>query len=112
MHPSGGLLKKYEVTSIKEIPYKSIAAWKNGVYIRGVKYTITDFKPISKKKIEMSLTEGKNREIRRLFAHTGLIMKKLTRISIGTLNLEGLPKGAYREMTAYEVKRLLKQAGT
>jgi len=112
MHPSGGLIKKYEVISDKEIPYKRIAAWKNGVYIRREKYTVTDIIPVSKKKVLISLTEGKNREIRRLFEHVDIPVKKLRRIAIGTLKLEDIPKGTHRELTEYEVKRLLEEVKT
>ena len=106
-HPSGNILKKYEVTVNKNIPYKSIAAWKNGVYIKGVKYTVSDIKPISPAKAIITLNEGKNREIRKLFEHIKLDVKKLKRIAIGPLQLGNLPIGQYRELSDVEKKNLI-----
>lgn len=106
-HPAGGILKKYEVTTNKNMPYKSIATWKNGVYIKGIKYTVEDIKYISPVKAVVSLNEGKNREIRTLFEHINLSVKKLKRIAIGPLELGDLPVGKYRELSKKEIKKIL-----
>ena len=92
-HPSNKILKKYEVTADKDIPYKSIAAWKNGIYINGIEYNIANFKKITSRKVVLSLYEGKNREIRRLFEKLKITIVKLKRIAIGSLELGDLPSG-------------------
>lgn len=109
-HPSSGILKKYEVTTDKNILYKSIAVWKNGIYIKGIKYTIKDFLKITLKKVIITLGEGKNKEIRRLFKHINLDVVKLKRIAIGPLELGDLPVGKYRELLEEEVKKLLQNS--
>ena len=110
IHPAGGLLKRYEALTAKKIPYKSIAAWINGVYIKGVRYSISDISPVDGKKVILSLTEGKNREIRKLFEHAGIPLQRLRRLSIGSLELGDLPPGCCRELTADEVRRLEEEA--
>jgi 23S rRNA pseudouridine2605 synthase len=110
LHPASGLVKRYEVLTRKKIPYKSIAAWKNGIYINGIKYTVDDVTPISEKKVIISLIEGKNREIRKLFENEGIRLKSLRRVSIGTIELGNLPKGSYRKLTSLEVKNLTEEA--
>ncbi|MHB1285888.1 MAG: pseudouridine synthase, partial [Leptospirales bacterium] len=59
----------------------------------------------------ISLTEGRNREIRRLFEVLGYFVLKLTRISFGTLDLNGLEPGEYRLVSPAEIETLLSGAG-
>lgn len=59
---------------------------------------------------ELTLCEGKNRQIRRMFERIGHRVSRLRRIAIGPVRLGDLPLGAYRRMTAREV-RLLKRTG-
>jgi pseudouridine synthase len=61
--------------------------------------------------LEVTLTEGKNREIRRMFEAIGHRVSKLKRIRIGFLSDKGLPVGASRSLTPDEVKRILRTAG-
>ncbi len=57
-------------------------------------------------KIEIVLTEGKNREIRKMFAAIGKEVTFLKRTKIGDLALRGLDRGAYRKLTPQEVAYL------
>jgi len=59
--------------------------------------------------IELILTEGKNRQVRRMTAAVGFPTLRLVRIAIGTLTLEGLVPGAWRLLTNPEVQVLKKQ---
>ena len=54
-------------------------------------------------KLHIVLTEGKNREIRKMFAAVGKEVKCLKRIRIGDLTLTGLDRGAVRKLTQEEV---------
>lgn len=56
--------------------------------------------------IEIVLTEGKNRQIRRMADACGLEVLRLIRVSIGKLELGNLEKGATRELTAAELQLL------
>jgi len=107
LHPSGNTVKKYEVTADRNIPYNLIAKWKNGVYIEGEKYRIVGFEELGPRKAILSLIEGKNREIRRLFEHINLRVVRLKRTSIGPLRLGSLPPGKYRNLTVHEIRKLL-----
>ena len=63
--------------------------------------------------IEISLDEGKNRQIRRMLAVLGIDVLRLVRISIGPLQLGKLAKGAYRHLTTQEkpaIDRAMKKA--
>ncbi len=56
--------------------------------------------------IELTLAEGKNREVRRMLAKLGHKVMTLTRIAVGPVSLKGLPMGAWRHLTAQEVALL------
>lgn len=58
-------------------------------------------------KIHITLTEGKNREIRKMFAAIGREVTLLKRIKVGELTLRGLDRGAYRKLTKQEVAYLM-----
>jgi 23S rRNA pseudouridine2605 synthase len=53
--------------------------------------------------LEVTLTEGKNREVRRMMEAVGFKVLKLVRTRIGPLTLDGLQVGAYRDLTPAEV---------
>jgi 23S rRNA pseudouridine2457 synthase len=56
--------------------------------------------------LELTLTEGKNRQVRRMTAAVGFPTLRLVRVSIGSLSLEGLSLGSWRDLTPAEVKTL------
>jgi pseudouridine synthase len=60
--------------------------------------------------LEVILTEGKNRELRRMIEAVGFKVLKLVRTRIGPLTFEGLEVGKWRELTAAEVASLRKVA--
>ncbi len=57
--------------------------------------------------VELELAEGKNREVRRLFATQGLTVRRLQRVQIGPIKLGELPVGRWRTLTEPEIKSLL-----
>lgn len=57
-------------------------------------------------KIHITITEGKNREIRKMFAAIGKEVSLLKRIKIGEITLRGLDRGTYRKLTRQEIDYL------
>lgn len=58
--------------------------------------------------LKMTLHEGRNRQIRKMCEQAGLTVKRLSRISIGNLKLDGLPVGKWRYLDEKEVEYLYK----
>lgn len=58
--------------------------------------------------LKMTLYEGRNRQIRKMCEIAGLTVKRLSRVSIGKLKLDGLPVGKWRYLTSDEVEYLYK----
>jgi 16S rRNA U516 pseudouridylate synthase RsuA-like enzyme len=56
--------------------------------------------------LEVTLREGRNRQIRRMLASLGFPVKKLERVAMGPLKLKGVARGEWRELSKAEVDRL------
>ena len=56
--------------------------------------------------VSVTLTEGQNREIRRLFARIGAKVKSLERVALGALQLGRLPPGHFRALRSEEILKL------
>ena len=56
--------------------------------------------------VEVTIHEGRNRQIRRMFAAVGCEVKRLRRIKFAGLTLENLPVGKFRELTSAEIEQL------
>lgn len=61
--------------------------------------------------LRITITEGRNRQVRRMCAALGYEVERLLRESIGPLSLQGLGVGQYRELRPDEVKKLFKAVG-
>lgn len=111
MHPSSQIEKEYIVRVDHEIAKKDMDDAYRGL-IRP--YQVKAYQIRSKTEVSVTLTEGKNREIRNLFDALGYNVKKLTRVRVGDLRLGELPTGQYRKLTKAEVnslRNLAKQGG-
>lgn len=109
-HPKFGVQKAYFVVVAGVMTKEELAKLRKGVYLaEGV--ARIDGATIRKHRkgcteLEIVLSEGKNREIRRILARAGHKVVVLRRIAIGTLRLGQLPVGASRQLTSAEVKAL------
>lgn len=60
--------------------------------------------------VELTIREGRNRQVRRMLAKAGFEVKKLERTAMGPLRLKGVARGAWRELTAGEIRALRRAA--
>ena len=105
-HPSSCIEKEYIVEALSGIPQVLVDRFKRGIRIDGVFYRCKDAELLSPKKLRVVLEEGKNREIRRMFAFFEITIRRLTRIRIGTIE-NTLEEGKFRELRPEEISDLL-----
>ncbi len=109
-HPSHGVAKTYRVTVHPRAEEEQILQLSNGVMLEdgmtqpAVIHVVVD-EP-GRTVMEMSIKEGRNRQIRRMCEAVGLQVARLRRISLGPVRLGMLAPGKYRELTPAEVSAL------
>lgn len=113
-HPRYGVLKVYHVTVAGQVTPEAMRKMREGIYIAEGRVSVDGAK-IRKARsratdMEISLREGKNREIRRILARLGHKVQHLRRVAIGPLRLGQLPSGAYRQLGFEEIKKLKAEA--
>lgn len=106
-HPSFYHEKEYEVETYDEIKDGQLSKLSSGLIILREKTKPATVKRISKTKFTIALTEGKNRQIRRMCQKVGAPLKTLKRIRIMTLK-PTLKEGEFRMLTEDERVALLK----
>jgi 23S rRNA pseudouridine2605 synthase len=102
-HPSSRIEKEYQVETKNPIPEEPLLKYKRGVTIGGVSYRLRKYRYKTTRKVVLTLIEGKNREIRRVFEHFGLFPSKIHRVRIGCVHLGRLPSGGYRPLSQKEI---------
>lgn len=75
----------------------------------GVRIEIVHREP-TRTHLDITLREGRNRQVRRMLAAVGCDVKKLTRIRMGPLELKGVALGSWRELTRQEIGALRRAA--
>ncbi|WP_152654654.1 pseudouridine synthase [Oceanobacillus sp. CFH 90083] len=112
MHPSQEVNKVY-VAKVKGIPHKKeLLKLRKGVVADGEKLKAVHANLLSTDKekktaiVELTLHEGKNRQVRRMLEEIGFPVVKLKREQYSFLTLHGLNAGEYRALTPKEVNQL------
>jgi len=105
-HPRFGVIKRYQVTLDCPPSSKTIAAIKKGVMLDDGPALPVGVKVASPRILELSLREGRKREIRRMFERFRHRVIKLVRVAFGPVKLGGLAPGKARELTSEEVSSL------
>jgi 23S rRNA pseudouridine2605 synthase len=110
-HPRYNITKKYTVIVVGEadqsVPGRCMAGIdsEEGM-MKALKARII-FRSTSHTELELELSEGKNREVRRMMEALGLEVRRLVRTQIGPIKLAELPRGKWRTLTNAEVKSLI-----
>lgn len=109
-HPSSAVSKTYIVKIEGDIQESDLAILRKGATYQGVKYSKCKVKLLGEEngqsRLEVVITEGKNREVRNMFAAVEKNVVFLKRVAIGELRLGGLGRGSSRELNEREIAYL------
>lgn len=118
-HPSGGVQKKYRVTVPTVVSEETIATLSAGVDIGNGTVTspciintlVSGGKENPRTVLEFIITEGKNRQIRRMCEAVGLSVSRLRRTAVGGVKLGMMKPGEYADLTKEELLSLRRITG-
>jgi pseudouridine synthase len=105
-HPKFECEKEYEADLDDALTPERIRKIEAGVKLEGKTTKPTQVKILGEKKASVILTEGKNRQVRKIFGKVGCEVVKLKRIRVKQLTLGNLAIGKWRKLTKDEVKML------
>lgn len=110
--PASGIPRTYRARAFGEITQSRLEELIHGITIEGVRYGRIDAnlerRTGRNQWIELTLTEGKNREVRRVLEHLGLTVSRLLRTAYGPFGLSDLPRGQADQVKQVEVERFRK----
>lgn len=110
MHPTNEIDKVYLAKLEGIFNVEAIEKLRQGVEIDNsfVKASRVKIKKVDHEKntslVEITIHEGKNHQVKRMFSSVGYSVQKLTRKRVGIFQLEGLSSGEYRKLTPKEVQ--------
>jgi 23S rRNA pseudouridine2605 synthase len=113
MSPQTGLPRVYRVRVHGRLTERHVALLHRGVTVDGVRYRSVEVVEETERQgrtnswYRLTLTEGKNREIRKLFEHFGCVVNRLIRTQYGPFSLGDLKPGDVKEVPATAVKRFM-----
>lgn len=109
--PATGLERTYRVRAFGNVTQAKLDRLQDGLTFKGVKYgpILAKFesKQGSNNWIEVSIAEGKNREVRNVMEYLELAVNRLIRLSYGPFHLGNLPKGSVLEIKPQMLKQQL-----
>ena len=114
-HPRHGVLKRYRVTVRGRAGERALRALRHGVELEDGFAQAVEAHLVEHGRegdvIELTMAEGRKREVRRLCTAVGMPVADLVRIAIGPLHLGRLREGTARPLTAAEEQRLYEAVG-
>lgn len=110
-HPSSGVPKRYRAKVYRTPSERTLARIEAGLQLEDGKAEPCKVRVESTTKdgnawVEITVTEGKNRLVRRIFAAVGHPVSKLTRVSFATISIRGMERGDLRALDGSEIARL------
>lgn len=106
MHPKNKVKKVYVAKVIGEMTEQKLDNLRNGVDIDGYKTQSANVKRVSKNSIEITISEGKNRQVRKMCETQDLKVVKLKRIQVGNIKLGDLETGKYVYISKKQIENI------
>lgn len=115
MHPRNSVRKTYVVTADRPVSAGDLRKLAGGIRLSDGVTAPAETGTIPGAKgsvVGITIREGRNRQVHRMFEAAGYLVRKLDRVAYGPVTCEGLPRGAWRYLTPGEVRALLSAAGS
>ena len=104
MHPRKKLFKTYVAKLDRPIDDKDLSRLEKGILIDGQKTAPAKIKKTDDAEVKVSIYEGRNRQIRKMFENLHYNVKELKRVTIGEFKIGNLKPGEYRKLTEDEIE--------
>jgi 23S rRNA pseudouridine2605 synthase len=114
MHPKFNIPKSYRVSCNKALSRGDIALLRGGIALSDGRTAPAEVEFIAQgrgKEIGITIHEGRNRQVRRMFETLGYDVVKLDRVAYGPVTKEGLARAGTRSLTRSEIRTLKEMAG-
>ncbi len=111
LNPNFDHEKEYLVTVDKEVSHALLVKMNLGIKLGDYKTKKAKIRRVNKHSFEIILTEGKNRQIRRMCGSLGFAVKSLKRFRVMNIELGKLKPNQWRKITDKELKALFKNLG-
>jgi 23S rRNA pseudouridine2605 synthase len=112
-HPSFEVDKTYRATvEPAPVPEPALRELREGVELDDGRTAPASVRQLDPGVLELTIHEGRKRQVRRMIEAVGHRVKALERVGFGPLTLGKLPEGEFRRLTPAEVERLRKAAGS
>ncbi len=114
MHPRYGIPKAYRVTCSEVVTREHLQALAEGIQLDEGRTAPAELLSIpggKGREVGITIHEGWNRQVRRMFEALGYTVDKLDRVAYGPVTTEGLPRGTTRALTPQEIRTLRALAG-
>ncbi|MBW3015475.1 rRNA pseudouridine synthase [Candidatus Woesearchaeota archaeon] len=106
MHPRYEINKTYYVKLNKPLAKEDLPKIESGVKLEDAKTSPAKINILSSKELEITIHEGRNRIVRRIFKKLGYSVTELKRTSIGHLNLGNLKPGESRHLSERDIRKI------
>jgi len=108
-HPSSAIEKEYRVECAHDVPEELLKKYQKGITVEGQRYRLKRYRYKSPRSLSLTLIEGKNREIRKVFELFRITLRSIHRVRIGCVTDDGIPVGSYRRLEAAEIQWFIKR---
>ena len=106
IHPRFEIKKTYRAKISGDVTEEKLDKLRAGIELDDGLTAPAEVYLLEKNLVEITIHEGRNRQVRRMFAAIGCDVKRLKRVKFAGLTIDGLKVGQYRELTAEEVAKL------
>ena len=106
IHPKFKINKTYRAKISGEVTEEKLDKLRAGIELEDGLTAPAEIFLIEENLVEITIHEGRNRQIRRMFAAIGCDVKRLKRINFAGLTLDGVAVGKFRRLTSAEIKNL------